>query len=127
MDIKKPLKEGMTVQEIENIAKKYRFELVFCLSFILAGIFSYLFGLQGWSIFLAVIGGVVGVCLPAHAEKWLGRCFQFLYKQERMTQIIIGIAVLVLSIFISPIIFFVLSILGGVEIHHNAHNPMSQM
>ncbi len=119
MDNKHNSKEGMTVQEIENIAKKYRFELVFCLGFILAGVFSYLFGLQGWSIFLSVIGGVIGVCLPSYAEKWLGSCFHFIYKQERVTQIIIGVAVLVIAIFISPLMFFVLSILGGIEIHHN--------
>lgn len=118
MDDNKQNKEGMTVQEIENIAKKYRFELVFCLAFILAGVFAYLFSMEGWSIFLSAIGGIVGICLPKHIDKFGSICFRFIYKQEKITQIIIGVVLLVLSIFISPLIFLFLGLMGGVEIYH---------
>lgn len=118
MDENKQDKEGMSVHEIESMAKKYRFELVFCLAFILAAIFAYLFNMEGWSIFVSAIGGIIGICLPKHIEKFARMCCGFVLKQEKITQIIIGVVVLVLSIFISPIIFLFLGLVGGVEIYH---------
>ena len=112
-------KDGMTVQEIENMAKKYRFELVFCLAFVLAAVFSYLFNIMGWCIFLASIGGIVGVCLPNHIDSWMGSAFGFLFKQETVTQIVVGVVLIVLSIVISPVIYVLLGLLGGVETYQS--------
>ncbi|MBI5273797.1 MAG: hypothetical protein HY860_01940 [Chlamydiales bacterium] len=126
MEGKKQNKEGMTVQEIEGIAKKYRFELVFCLAFILAAAFSYLFSMEGWSVFLAAVGGIIGICLPKHIERFEEICFRFIYKQEKITQIIIGVVLLVLAVFISPLVFLLLGLMGGVEVYHSvAKNSMS--
>ena len=112
-------KDGMTVHEIESVAKKYRFELVFCLSFLLAGIFAYIFNVMGWSILLATIGGIIGICLPKHIDSWMGTCLGFVFKQEKVTQIVIGVVLLIISIFLSPIIFLLMGVMGGVEIYQS--------
>ncbi|MCI5051630.1 MAG: hypothetical protein MRY21_00660 [Simkaniaceae bacterium] len=111
--------DGMSVQEIESMAKKYRFELVFCVTFLLAGIFAYIFNVMGWSILLATIGGIVGICLPKHIDNWMGTCLGFVLKQEKVTQIVIGVVLVIISIFLSPIIFLLMGIMGGVEIYQS--------
>jgi membrane associated rhomboid family serine protease len=119
MDENNDQKEGMTVQEIENIAKKYRFELVFALAFILSAIFAYFFSVEGWSIFLSAVGGIVGICLPSYIEGFAKSCLRFVDKQEQVTQLIVGAIILVVSVFLSPLIFLLLGLMGGVEIYHS--------
>ena len=58
------IKEGVSVQELENWGKKYGFEITFLVYFILASIFTFVFFGPHWSIYLAGIGGALGVWLP---------------------------------------------------------------
>lgn len=113
----KKSKEAMTVQEIEDVAKKYRFELFFCLSFILASLFTSSFFGTGWSIFLAALGGILGVWFPAKIEKFFAASFQFLFHQEKVTQIVLGVVGLILSVFLPPLIFLLLGLMGGKGIY----------
>lgn len=110
------MKEGVSVQEIENFAKKYKFQLFFCLAFVLACFFSYVFFGTGWSLFLGALGGVLGVVFPAYAEKFAMSAFRFVGKQEKITQIVLGVVTLVLAVFLPFLIFLLLGLMGGIAI-----------
>ncbi len=110
---KNKLKEGVSIKEIEGFGKKYRFEIFFLAYFILASFFTFLFFGASWSIYLAGLGGILGVFLPRKLEKASQACFRFVFKQERITQIILGIVGVIVSIFLPPLIFFMLGLMGG--------------
>lgn len=105
-------KDGVSVKEIENFAKKHRFELFLCLSFLLACFFSFVF-FAAWSLILAAVGGVLGVLTANKVEAIFKKATQFCMKQEQATQLILGIAGLILSIFLPLITFLVLGAAGG--------------
>jgi hypothetical protein len=110
-------KEGVSVKELENFAKKHRFEVFFCLAFILAGIFGSAIYSMMWLISAVVIGAIIGVLL---AQKVAGLCksaLQFIFKQETTTQLVLGIVLLVISIFLSPLIFLMIGLHGGKDMY----------
>ncbi len=117
MDTNEP-KKGVSVKEIEEFAKKHRFEVFFCLAFIFACFFSFVFFGPGWGIFLASIGGILGVIMPARIEVFTAKISHFIFKQEKTTQIVLGVVALVLSILVPPLIFFLLGLHGGKSMHH---------
>jgi hypothetical protein len=109
----KKFKEGMSVQELENFGKKYRFEIFFILYFLLATLLTFLFFGATWSIFLAGIGGILGVWLPGKVEKAAKAAFQFVYKQEKVTRLILAIVGAVIAFFLPPLVFFFMGLMGG--------------
>jgi len=106
-------KEGVSVSQIEEFTKKHRFEVVLCLSFVLAFFFSFLFFGTGWAILFAVIGGGLGVIFPRKIEFATKQMFQFVLKQELTTQIVLAVVALIISIFLPPFIFLFLGLNGG--------------
>ena len=116
----KKLKEGVSVQELENFGKKYRFEIFFVLYFLLATLLTFIFFGAAWSIFLAGIGGILGVWLPNKVEKAAKGAFQFIYKQEKATKLILAIVGVIVSFFLPPLVFFFLGLLGGTGMHKAA-------
>ena len=106
-------KEGVSVQDIENFARKYTYEVFFSLVFILASFFSMVMFGVAWSIYLACLGGVLGVWFPAKVEKFARASFGFVQRQAKPTLIVLGIVGLVISIFLPPLVFFVLGLMGG--------------
>lgn len=109
----KKLKEGMSVQELENFGKRYRFEIIFILYFLLATLLTFLFFGATWSIFLAGVGGILGVWLPSKVEKIFKAAFQFIYKQEKVTRLILAVVGAAVSFFLPPLIFFFMGLMGG--------------
>lgn len=106
-------KEGVTVKEIEEFTKKHRLEVVLCLSFILALFFSFLFFGAGWGIFFGGIGAGVGAIFPRHVEFTTKRIFQFVLKQEQITQIVLAVVTLIVSIFLPFVIYLFVGLNGG--------------
>lgn len=125
MDTQK-LKEGVSVKEIEDFAKKHRFEVFFCLSFVLALFFSFVFFGPGWGVVFAGIGGVVGVILPMQVGTLVRKIFHFIFKQERTTQIVLGVVSLIVSIFLPPLVFLLLGLHGGRSMHRQATEAYTQ-
>lgn len=119
MDTNK-MKEGMSVKEMEMFAKKHRFEVFFCLSFILACFFSFVMFGTGWAIILTAVGGILGVLLPGKIEFMGKKLYQFIFKQEDTLQLILGIVGLGISVFVPPIIFLMLGAHGGKSMYHLA-------
>ncbi len=111
-------KEGVSVKEIEQFTKKHRFEVFFCLVFILAGVFSFVMWGPGWSVMAAAIGAVVGILLSGKVAHFSKMIFQFIFKHEQTTQLVLGIIFLILAIFIPPFFFLILGLHGGKDLHH---------
>lgn len=106
-------KEGMSVKELEGYAKKHRFEVFFLLLFVLAGLFSMIFWGTKLSIFLAAIGAIVAVFIPNQVENISRKLCMFIFKQEKTTQLIIGIVWLIIAIFLAPLIFLMTGLYAG--------------
>lgn len=106
------LKDGVSVKEIENFAKKHRFEVFFCVSFVLACFFTFVF-FTAWSLVFAVIGAIIGVAMSPGVDRLIKVSIRFVLKQERTTQIILAVVGWVLSIFLPPLIFMLIGLAGG--------------
>lgn len=111
MNEEKP-KSGITVKEIESFTKKHRFEVFLSLSLVLSCFFSFVF-FDGWIPVAGAVGGIMGAVFPEKTMNLLHRFGQFFQKQEELTQLILGVAGLVLSIFVPILTFFVLGAAGG--------------
>jgi hypothetical protein len=116
----KKLKEGVSVQELENFGKKYSAEIFLVLYFVLAVLLSRFFFGPMWSIFLAGVGGILGVLLPIKVEKAVRGVFHFVNKQEKITRLILGIVGLIVAFFLPPLIFFFVGLVGGSGIYKAA-------
>lgn len=116
----KKIKEGVSVQELENFGKKYLFEIFFVLYFLLATLLTFIFFGAAWSIFLAGVGGILGVWLPKKVEKAAKAAFHFVLKQEKTTKLVLGFVGLIISFFLPPLVFFFLGLIGGTGMHKAA-------
>ncbi|MCB1107131.1 MAG: hypothetical protein KDK76_03445 [Chlamydiia bacterium] len=109
----KKIKEGVSVQEIENFGKKYRFEIFFVLYFLIATLLTFIFFSAAWSVFLAGVGGILGVWLPNKIEKAARAAFRFVFKQEKATKLVLAIVGVIIAFFLPPLVFFFLGLMGG--------------
>ena len=118
-------KEGVSVKEIEGYAKKHRFEVFFCLFFVLACLFTLVFCGPVISIFLAGIGAIIAVFLPEKVQKLFGKTLDFFFKQEGTTQMILGIVGLIIAIFLAPLVFLLMGLHGGMSLIMHTRRPSS--
>ena len=116
-------KEGVSVKEIEEFAKKHRFEVFFCLLFLLAAIFS-LVGMfrSGWSVLLGMAGAILGVIYPTKMEPLIKKIMQFAFKQDKTIQIILAVVALLLAGIVPFLVFLMVGMVGGRAIHDMASN-----
>jgi hypothetical protein len=113
-------KDGVSVKEIEAFTKKHRFEVFFCLAFVLACFFTFVMWGPGWSVVAAAIGAIIGILLPGRVAHLSKNIFQFIFKHEELTQMVLGIVFLILAIFLPPLFFLLLGLHGGKDMHHHA-------
>lgn len=106
-------KEGVSVKEIEKFAKHHQYELFNVLLFIFASLFTLWFWGSVISIFATGIGGVLGTLFPDKVSAFTIKTYTFVFKQERMTQIVLGIVALIIAIFVAPVIFLVIGLQAG--------------
>jgi len=108
------LKEGVSVKEIEDFARKHRFEVFFCLLFVLACIFGIIGHFKaGWSILLTGAGAVLSIVFPVKVDMFLRKGFGFAFKQDLTIQIVLGVVSLILAIFVPFVVFFIAGCFGG--------------
>lgn len=112
-------KDGMSIKEIEEFAKKNRFEVFLCLLFFFACIFSFIMWGTGWAVVAAFLGVVGGTLLSGKVEYMSKKTLQFLFKQEKMTQLVLAVVILVIAIVIPPLYFLILGLHGGKSMHHH--------
>ncbi len=119
------LKEGVSVEEIENFARKYTMEVFSSLAIIIAAIsstFDFFTG-PGWSLMLGALAAVLGIVFPKQIDAALGKFYGFVVKQEKSTQIIIGVVKIVIALFVPFIIFILVGCLAGSAYHNYMRNP----
>ena len=75
-----------------------------------------------WAIFAATAGAVLGVLMPSKVGALCQKTFQFFFKQEQTTQLVLAIVGLILSIFIPPLIFLLMGMHGGKDLHKMAND-----
>lgn len=126
----KKFKEGMSIQELEKFSKKYQHQIFIIIYLVLATLMTFLFFSPGLSIFLTGIGGILGAIMPVKIDKAIGACYHFVMKQEKKTQLILGIVGAVVAFFLPPLVFFFLGLAGGKSFgpthshpsHHENHD-----
>lgn len=125
MDENQP-KEGVSVREIETFAKKHRFEFFFCLAFALAFLFALIMYSGGWSIGAAALGAILGVLFPGKIAFFAKKVLHFLLRQEKTTQFVLAIVLLILAVFLPPLIFLLIGLHGGKDIYYMAREIQDQ-
>lgn len=121
-------KEGVSVKEIEDFARKHRFEVFFCVLFVLACIFSfYSFFRPGWSILFVTVGGVLSVILPVKVDGVLKKLMQFVFKQEKTLQLVLGVVGLIIAVFLPLLIFLLMGLFGGRYMYQQAMDSSTKM
>ena len=111
-------KEGVSVKEIEAFAKHHRFEVFFCLGFVLACFFTFVMWGPAWSIIATAVGAIIGVLLSGKVTHFSKMIFQFVFKHEQTTQLVLAIVALILAIFVPPLYFLLIGLHGGKDMHH---------
>lgn len=117
-------KEGVSVKELEGYAKKNRFEIFFILLFVFASLFTLVFWGATISIFTTGIGGIIAVFIPHKIDHFAHKMAMALVSKEGATQLIIGIAALIIAIFLAPLAFLLFGLHAGKSMVMNAKNGM---
>ncbi len=114
------LKDGVSVQEVEDFARKYTIEVFTILAIVIGSIssmYDFFTGPKLTIVFLA-IGIILGILFPVPVEKGLKQFYGFAFKQEKMTQIIIGVVKIIVALFIPFILFGMIGLLAGTSYHY---------
>lgn len=121
------LKEGVSVHELETFARKHTTELFSVLAIIIgsiSSIFNFFTG-PGLTIIFLGIGAIVSILFPAPIERGLKQLYSFTFKQEKMTEIILGALKVIIAIFIPFLYFGLLGLLAGTSYHYYVrHNQI---
>ena len=114
------LKEGVSIDELEGFARKHTTEVFSTLALIIAAITSSFDFFTGpkMAIFFLALGALLAIFFPAPVEKGLKQLYTFTFKQEKMTEIILGCVKLVVAIFIPFLYFGLLGLLAGTSYHY---------
>ena len=118
----------MSIQELEKFSKRYQHQIFIIIYLVLATLMTFLFFGPTLSIFLTGIGGIIGSIMPGKIKKAIGSCFHFVLKQEKKTQLILGIVGAVISFFLPPLVFFFVGLASGrsfVCCHNNSNKEPS--
>ncbi len=111
-------KEGVSVKEIEEFAKKHKFEVFFCLLFLVACVFGLIrIFSPSWNIFFGMAGAAAGVVFPARVEHILKKVFHFAFKQDKTILMVLGAVSLLIAGVFPFVIFLLVGASGGVAIH----------
>lgn len=106
---------GVSVEEIEGFAKKHTVEVFAIITVILATISSAWDFFTGPKLSLIIAGAcvIIAMIFPKFIDNMFGKYFSFVRKQEKMSQIIIGVVKIVIAIFIPFVIFAFIGFLAG--------------
>lgn len=114
------IKEGVSVKEIEEFTRKHTTEVFSILAIIIATASSCLDFFTGpkMTVFFTALGCVLAVLFPVYIERGLKQFYNFIFKQEKNTQIIVGAVKVVVAIFIPFLLFGLLGLLAGSSYHY---------
>jgi uncharacterized membrane protein len=111
-------KDSVSVKEIEAFAKKHRYEMFFCLLFLLSCVFS-MFGFfsSNWSIFCITIGSIIGTVFPTQIQQIHKKIGSVIFKQEPIVQKVVGTVWIIFSVFIPFLVYLVLGVFAGKSLY----------
>jgi len=114
------LKEGVSVKEIEDFTRKHTTEVFSVLAIIVATASSCWDFFTGpkMTIFFTALGCILAVLFPVQVERGLKQFYNFVLKQEKTTQMIVGAVKVVIGIFIPFLLFGILGLLAGTSYHY---------
>jgi hypothetical protein len=113
-------KDGVSVQEMENFARKYTLEVFTVLTILFAsisGMYDFFTGAK-MTIVFAAVGVFFGIFFPVPIEKALKQFYSFSYKQEKTTQLILGCVQIVVGLFLPFVVFGIIGLLAGTSYHY---------
>lgn len=113
------LKEGISIQELESLARKYLHEMLFILAIFIASIssiFDFFIGPM-WTLTCLGLASMISIAFPDQSSKMLKGFYHFYHKQEKTIQIIIGSVRIVFALFLPFVLFIELGVLAGVGFH----------
>lgn len=114
------IKEGVSVQEVEDFARKYATEVFSVLAIAVGSIssmYDFFTGPKMTIVFFA-IGVIIAIFFPAPVERGLKQFYSFSYKQEKTTQMVLGLVKVVVALFIPFVLFGFLGLLSGASYHY---------
>ena len=114
------LKDGVSVQEMEDFARKHTIEVFMVLAILIGAIssmYDFFTGPKMTIVFLSAVA-ILSIFFSAPVERGLKQLHSFLFKQEKMTQIIIGVVKIVIALFIPFVLFGLLGLLAGTSYHY---------
>lgn len=114
------LKEGVSVHELEGYASRHTTEVFSVLAMIIGAVSSSYDFFTGpkLTILFFTLGALIAVFFPAPVEKGLKQLYSFTFKQEKMTEIILGTFKIIVAIFVPFIYFGLLGLLAGTSYHY---------
>ena len=110
--------DGISVKEIEEYAKKNKFPVALALGVFLACLFSIFLAMTKMAIIVFSIGALAGIFFPGKISYIAKKMYEKIGKQEKTTQLVIGVVYLVLSVFFPPAIFAILGLHAGKDMRH---------
>ena len=112
-------KEGVSVNEVENFARKYMMEVLSALAIVVGAVSSMYDFFTGpkLSIFFLAIGVIAGIFASTPIEKALKQFYSFSYKQEKMTRMVLGLAKVAIGLFVPFILFGAWGLIAGTSYH----------
>ena len=113
------IKEGVSVKEIEGFVRQHIMESFWFVAVVIgtiSSIFDFFTG-PSWSLIFAGVGILVSIIFPENIGKLHAKLMGFLHKQEKTAQIVIGIVIIVISVFVPFILFAVMGLLAGMGLH----------
>jgi hypothetical protein len=112
-------KEGISVKDLETLARRYMTEGFVVLAIIIAilsSVFNF-FVSSGWGIIFGGLCAAASMSFPKQIMKIAIPAFNFLKKQDTVIQIIIGVVRIIFAVFLPFLVFAVLGVLAGLAFH----------
>ncbi len=114
------IKEGISMQEIENFVKTNTMAIFSIVAVFVAMISSnfHFFTGSTFSLLSLSIGAIVTVIFPVSLEKFLKMIFHFTSNQEKTTQMVLGGIKILIGLFLPFVYFAFLGIMAGSSYHY---------
>ncbi len=114
------IKEGISMQEIENFVKNNTMAIFSVVAVFVAMISSnfHFFTGSTFSIFCLSIAAIATVIFPIPMEKLLKIVFHFTSNQEKTTQMVLGGIKILAGLFVPFVYFAFLGIMAGSSYHY---------
>ncbi len=117
------LKDGVSVKEIEDFTSKYTIEVFSIIAMVIASVSSVLDFFTGprLSIIFLSLASIIAVLFANGVDNALKKCIQFTFKQEKSAQIVLGVLLFVIAIFIPFLYFGIFGLFVGIAYHYHVH------